>query len=594
MSIIKNNWSNLLFFSDYRSGSFADIKSRNGNTATNALLNHSGLQLDGSTSNAIDLDTRVTFTEGTFLVKGNLKPIATFGSEFSYTALDSGYILYITPAGALKTRNSGGFTPDTTATINYNEDVVVGFTVSGTTVNFYVNGLFVESETIASGTFNVDRLFNGGVASSSYRADGLIESVVIFDKALTASEVAVITSELNESIPDQEVASKSYNLWKFAAKANGSTQWLDTGIKGYTSGALEFFFEFNGDILSSEMVAGSDQSDPDRFYFGVVSGFLGMGYGTQSWLTIQGTTRLTKGIHKVRYEFGTTNKIFLNDILEYSGASAGSPNTSTNIAIFAGDTAGGTASPYKIWNMKFENSSGDLVGLYPFQGNFNDYSGNKNNATQAGSSDVVFQTVNHYEKELSFKGEMHALANERTISSGFLENTGWSIQAGSAKVVTENKDSVSCRILENVSSGTIYRRSSFNGYKWSFWIKKGANGNDMRLGFMSDGVATNPFDASLKCFYIHINDVSTVDLIQNNNGATGSLGISAPILDLNWHLIEVIKVGVNFKVYLDKALIVNNNASINFDSKFMLFDFDVADQIIWSSENHQLDFYLKA
>jgi hypothetical protein len=30
MSIIKNNWSNLLFFSDYRSGSFADIKSGDG------------------------------------------------------------------------------------------------------------------------------------------------------------------------------------------------------------------------------------------------------------------------------------------------------------------------------------------------------------------------------------------------------------------------------------------------------------------------------------------------------------------------------------------------------------------------------------
>jgi hypothetical protein len=77
---------------------------------------------------------------------------------------------------------------------------------------------------------------------------------------------------------------------------------------------------------------------------------------------------------------------------------------------------------------------------------------------RVNSRKVVFNTVSgSYEKEIEFKGEMHALANERTTSSGFLENTVFQVDSGSYKIITENKD----KVIENVSNGMLSSEIGF-------------------------------------------------------------------------------------------------------------------------------------
>jgi hypothetical protein len=405
-----------------------------------------------------------------------LKPIATFGSEFSYTALDSGYILYITPAGALKTRNSGGFTPDTTATINYNEDVVVGFTVSGTTVNFYVNGLFVESETIASGTFNVDRLFNGGVASSSYRADGLIESVVIFDKALTAAEIAVLTSELNESIPDQEVASKVIDKTDKSYGFNGSSSFAALSsaltLRYDKDWNIEFFFKPEG--IGDDMVLMG--STP------VASGYVCRfePVSKRDIYPIFDGVASTNVSFSSEFSNGNTYKI----VIDYESSTQTGDITRINLSTGESETLNADYTALGNFSLAL-----DLFGK---RGGNNRYLNGllssvkitiDGTVTRFFDSDYGALTPTDITVQRGFdivdfhlKGEMHALANERTITSGFLENTGLIVDSGSFKIITETVFSTTCKVIECVTNGELLVPTTDESTaNWKGWINTGVS-----------------------------------------------------------------------------------------------------------------------
>jgi hypothetical protein len=60
-----------------------------------------------------------------------------------------------------------------------------------------------------------------------------------------------------------------------------------------------------------------------------------------------------------------------------------------------------------------------------------------------------------YTPKIYFKGEMHALANERTISSCKLENTDFQISSGSFKLITEDVNGYESRVIECVTAGYL-------------------------------------------------------------------------------------------------------------------------------------------
>ncbi len=80
-----------------------------------------------------------------------------------------------------------------------------------------------------------------------------------------------------------------------------------------------------------------------------------------------------------------------------------------------------------------------------------------------------------YTPTVYFKGEMHALANERTISSGQLENTPFEISSGSFKLITENVNGYECRVIECVTNGSLYLRTNYSSTTgWNRFVNTGS------------------------------------------------------------------------------------------------------------------------
>lgn len=318
--------------------------------------------------------------------------------------------------------------------------------------NFYQDGAALGSAVDVSAKAAVD------IATSVYSVQDFDSRVgseyafLVIGYAITAT-LAQLTSEL-ESMPEQRHWSSAFNFWKFAAKGNALNKYLNTQVPSYATGALEVFVKYSG--LDNTMFAGGVTANPSRFYFGINGAQFVMGYGAQSWITIRGTTLLKKNnIYKVRYEFGATNKIYVNEKLEYNAASSGTPGNS-NIILFAGDSVPSFATSNICWDFKFYDENDKLIARYPLQGNLLDYSGNGKNAVNIGATNIDFTSVNYSDPELYFKGEMGAIANETTISSGYLENTGAQILSGSFKMIAETNNSKLEKVIECVTDGSIY------------------------------------------------------------------------------------------------------------------------------------------
>jgi hypothetical protein len=597
-SLIKTNG---IIATDFRNGAIFDLIT--GITTKAGVLNHNNIKLTGS--NRINFtNSLIDATELTFFIKLNYTGKLTNNSPISRYTTNNGCGFYTSSKSLKFTIGYSTGAVDKTVDTSFNPKTDHNFALSfknGQDINYYKNGLLNNT---VSNTFSISWTGTTNFATGFFNGigfNGSIDYIYVFDKSLTAAEVAEITSELNAGIPEQKADSQIYESTK-SALFDGSRRAVGDNI-GYTqlSGGFKFKAKFRtgSDVTTFQRLQYQDQVLNGS---GSYANSISIGSGSIYFYLFAGIGDNINRVISANTEYDlivsydeTTLSMNLNGSITTKSHAGGGAAFSSVAQFMLGsrfdgsDVFGGILREFKIYDINdnlladYDFKTGDSVNIYDMSNNGNDLLWNPSGAYIP------------YEKEIfPFKAELHALANESSISSGFLENTGWSIQAGAAKVITAEKDNVLCKILENTTSGTIYKPIKFNGQKWSFWFKKGASGNDLRIGFMADGIATNPFDSSIKCFYVHINDTTNIGITQNNNGTLNPIVTGGPITDTEFHLLEITKIENEITVYIDGVLNCTGAATINFDSKYQLYDWDSGDQIIFSSKSGIYDFYQKA
>lgn len=286
----------------------------------------------------------------------------------------------------------------------------IAVTAKNGIVNYYFNGLFVGSDdytpdTFALGSFNI----NGNTSNNPIAGTHLYN--IAYDKALSATEISILTSEL-EQVPDQRVSSKAIAS-EYPQDINAANEIADGDME---AAGVTAWIAGNSAVLSKQ---------PNGLFnsYRILRIYRAANFGTayQNVLTIGLTYRVR----------GYTRS---------DGISTGS--------VFVGTVTGFTSTISTDWQYFDFISTANQVFFQLKKNSLVD--------SYVEFDHVSVQEVGKTYLKLLFKGELAAIANEATISSGFLENLDARIISGSFKVTTTKVNGLLRKNIVCVTNGSLY------------------------------------------------------------------------------------------------------------------------------------------
>lgn len=626
MSLIKqfDGQGQLSLFCDYRSGTFADwSKNYNASTVTGvklasgksfALTNNATTAQYSSFANPVGTPTsNMTWF---FKVKleryqanghGILAQWTTSGNQRSYqfnanattnTTLDMVY----------STNGTATATTSITNVLQYGQSVVVMVVKATTTATVYVNGLSVGSGTFNPFTTSTSPLFIGNGSITDYSLDGAVEYAGIISTNLTATQVAKLYSELENTVNPTQPISKAWvhstptvgqaslamgytmqpsgvTLYDVSTNNNNATKTGTTcpmavntsmgvalrcdGVDtNFTSGsAVPSGLSANGScmiwirplVLSSfKYPVNATGAGSQRFYLETNNGGANWSWGLSnpavSGLTLANSCVLNTWHHLcltwTDAGSGNANYTF------YQNGRSVATATGTQVSAWSTLKFGGLAAAGNAWFgeiAKFEMhtralTSGEVA---------NDYA-------QLGS--VV-----------AFKTSWGVPANQTNISSTVLENTPFILSGTSPvfKISTENLsgkitkrlDFVSgtnARVMLNSEKWSIFPQPTAFG-TWTFTTKVASSLNFLFIGAV-DNVLTN---GSQNGYYLNITsaDATLKKIVAGTASTIGSTYTAANTGVVNWKITRT-NPGA-FTVYRNGVSVITVTDRTTITSAFM-------------------------
>jgi len=148
--------------------------------------------------------------------------------------------------GQLGLGHSGGFIYNTTTTLSTSTWYHVAVTVSGSTAQFYVNGVAEDSFTGVSITATTQDLIIGATVGYNYFG-GNIDEASIFNSALSSTD---ITSIYNSGVPNDISSLNPVGWWRMGDNNSGSGTTITDQGSGGNDGTLTNGPTFSTDIPS--------------------------------------------------------------------------------------------------------------------------------------------------------------------------------------------------------------------------------------------------------------------------------------------------------------------------------------------------------
>lgn len=231
----------------------------------------------------------------------------------------------------------------------------------------------------------------------------------------------------------------------------------------------------------------------------------------------------------VTAEDGTTN----SGSIDVSAKEAYNANAALNFEI--GGTSEGVytqpANPCKIWDVKVYRNN--VLEFYAPCRNDATLTDQINNITPTLDRSVFkFDTIQ--ELQIPYKGERGIIANETTISSGSLENTGLELSTGTHQIVTQKNSGLIEKILKCITRGFV--ECPFGkSYNWTGTYSDGS-------AFLGNNVINGTFDTD-------------TDWIKAPTGATISGGIANLNLNGDTYIFQdILKAGTTYELTFDYNL----------------------------------------
>lgn len=442
--------ANRLWDVDFRTGSYQD-RSNNVVFIKTGSLTKNGFEMKPLTYLSTILD--VTFSEFTLILKVDLRnqtlEAAEIFTDRSMIVYLIGNLLYVS------------FAPIPNSLVVFgevhNKISTIAITAKDGVLNHYLNGVFVASRAYVQSDFTIvnqlihtnepDRYFNG-----TYHYN------IMYDKALTATEIAQLTDELDKE-PKTAVSSKT-TLNTLATVFNGTSTFYTVSPTIDLSYDKDFKFGFwwkcKNPIGTEKVLLGSTSNIYAYFIRQTTSSDLQFYNGTALSSLAFSSDWINNMEYYVEVEYAASTGLITAYRKLKSGAREAT-TTSNNLKTLWGatwalsfDLIGKRGNNDRHWQgniYDFCYWENGVVKLEAFKGSIS--SDRKNNYTidPTGITPAVIVTT-----DVNFKGEMAVIANETTISSGFLENSGAQILSGSAKIITERNSANLEKVVECVTN----------------------------------------------------------------------------------------------------------------------------------------------
>ena len=473
--------SDIELYFDFRSGSLKDLSGNHVITpATGAVLNNRGLVLDAGVRLTLDTITLGT-SDFSILTKQNPKgginnyPLQIGLDRFCYyygtddlaTYLNTHYYTAVNVGASDNTK-------ELPIASTYDRD---GF------VNVYVEGLDVASPKDISADVAHNITGTGYIGKTTSVTSFNDYYLLVVKRVLTATEVSQLTAEL-ESIkfPKKVVGRKATRQDGYVFNGVDDYGTFSTVNISYDKDwSFEYYWRYTGAGTDRVLLGNTatptsyaGRTDTANKNFVIYN-------GTTAVSNTFGTDFIDEATYKIENSYSATTQIWTV--------------TRTNLDTGIGSqTITTTLSTMGTWSIDFN--------LHGKRGNNNRYMvGNiygleltTDGTTHYITRDAIMNApkpTHIFSKEINFKTDFGALANERAISTGQLENLPFTVESGSFKVVSDTYLGKDIKAIECITGGTFELKGGWGGTVWSIYTDTGAGYvNTDGTGIISSNVFT--------------------------------------------------------------------------------------------------------
>jgi len=604
MSVYEKYKDSFADFRDYRTGTFRNKANGTETHTFNGVLLHSGLrtknQVDvmnvpDNTSFALGRENFTMFFQNiSFDYSGTHHLYSAYGTAalprfiFRNTSsrLDFTWVSSDGTGSTLIALSAGVGVPGE----KYNIFVTFDFTAN--VAKIYYNGQYVTETSLAATTGNFSLATGNQIGPGVGRTTDMNELTeycgLIKGVALTAQEIAVLTSELNESIPDQLVESRVVDNTDKSYGFNGSSSFalLDERLNFTYDKSWEIQFLWKADNIAAEKVLIASTTATSSYFVrlsavgSVIEFYQGTILKSLAFSNSFEKNKLYK--IKINYDHTTGNITGIVSGGFFDTAQTGEVLTSWGNFDLNFDLIGkrGANDRYlagDISRLKI-TIDGTITRFF-----YSDYGAlTPTNITAQRGFDII---------DFPFKGEMHALANERVTPVGsYIENTGIMVESGTtSRLVTDKYNSVFCRIIYG-ELGVGFLRGNFPQFgTWRFYlsVKELSSPSGVKMIVESNEA------------YVYTSTGASIVITGGKiflrlRGVNSEVVSAIPTIN-QFHEYKIIRDATNWYVYFDGILYLTKPDATNYSNQGMGFRLEGngGDKLIWSSKNHQFDFYQK-
>jgi hypothetical protein len=528
MSIIQQK---AIGYWDFRSGTIDDlVGSNDGTFVSTPYFNREGLNFDG-VDDYIDCGNNASLNVDAITVSAWVKHTTAEawvtivargagGVEQPFGLLSGAaaqyYSVVRTSGGASSTY--WGFTPsaNTWYHIVFSYDSVNG-------METYVNGV-PKNTAAANGTIDYSATTKLTIGSDKYPAayfGGSIAAVSIFDSVLTATEVSQLYSEMKDTVFPTKPSAKSINKQKANINESGLVGAWDMkpvagviqdissnnntgtiyGNPNPINSSLGYALKLNGVDASVEA------SDASLNFLNKKSLTL------SAWVMTNDTTGthyvMINGINQYAYNFSIASNGRARIVIDsdftgdkdlygtsitlrdkqwhHIAATLGTNGTTSTLSLYV-DGVLENSSTFSDYTMTTSNN-----GMYIGRAQ-----GTYSNSTIANTeiydeSKSAAWVLSKYEKGASsvqYKGDYGVNVSDANVTSGQLENTGWTVDSGNWLINTDTIDGVKVKTFSCITdNGIIYRTAESMGMTttenaygtWEFYLYQQDSNNEIKI-----------------------------------------------------------------------------------------------------------------
>jgi len=592
MNILDTYSANILVAQDYRMGTFEDQYGTTVTKTGNAVLNNKHFVLDGASDVDYGQIENGALDGLTIMAKISPKESGTlqrFLTRYAGSGTVAGMISFDITGDKIRiaiANNVPAFEVfSSTATIDIGVDTIVTVVFNAGSVKLYINNVLYNSSSfslseIPAYTQNWICWSDGDDVENF---EGTSDYIYALNVALTDTERFQLTDELeNKPIPKKVIGRVKATAGAVYGDDSSNTSLAYGDILDLGTSDLEVSAKIS--IPLGYKVNSSWVSLIGKPYVGTVDGryYFGITSADKFFVILEGAALATFTITDTNtVDYYGTDELDVLWIIDRSGNMSLSINGTSlgtvNVSAISGESLN-TAQPFQIsgatGGATKKNFSGSIrevevkfdgtrVAYFPFA---NSYTETVNTIEPASTANHSLNTVKF--KDVDFKTDFGALSNQRSVTSGLIENTPFSVMSGSFKIVDDTYNGKTVKAIECINPGAFsiptsyFQQDSTNSAygTWEIVMEKDDDSDRMSFGFVNE-LNEVPSGGSLD-YRIQL-ETSTALLLFAGGGSLFSTATSYIAANVKYGIKIIRTVTGEFTVYIKGGAFGNDYALID-------------------------------